>query len=281
MVPPPEIKNLKELIEPNLDGAKLIDYTTKYLTKPGENYGSTILSVSAKIQQGSDEPTTLELVAKLPPSSPAFFSMFQAPLTCVKENLTYDQVASTLINFQKEKNVHRSDIIDFFSKCYGARNSLDADAKLADTDAVLLLENLKFKGFTIGQKNIGFDEETTLLILMNLAKLHAVPIAIRYLNPEIFEEKIKPMLNKAELLSGMTKEMVENMLYTPDITNIPELSHLITRFTNQIEANKTYHTSVGYLLEDKPFTTLVHNDFWVNNIMISRGNTSMEDNKNY
>lgn len=271
MVPPPEIKNLAELIEPNLDGAKLVSYSQKYLTKPGDNYGSTILSITAIVQKDSEEPTTLELVAKLPPSSPAFFSMFQAPLTCVKENLTYDKVASTLINFQKERNVHRSDLIDFFPKCYGARNSLDKNAKLADTDALLLLENLKFQGFTVDQKDIGFDEETTLLILQNLAKLHAVPIAIRYLNPELFQENINPILNKVELLSGMSKEMIENMLFTPDITNIPELSHLITRFTNQIEANKMYHTGVGYLLEDKPFTTLVHNDFWVNNVMISRG----------
>lgn len=73
MLFPPEIKNLNELIEPNLDGAKLIEYTSKYLTKPGDNYGSTILSVSAIVQKDSEEPTTLELVAKLPPSSPAFF----------------------------------------------------------------------------------------------------------------------------------------------------------------------------------------------------------------
>lgn len=92
--------------------------------------------------------------------------MFQVPITCVKENLTYDTVASTLIKFQNERNVHKSDIIDFFPKFYGVRNSLDPEAKLADTDALLLMENLKFEGFTIGQKDIGFDEETTLLILM-------------------------------------------------------------------------------------------------------------------
>lgn len=82
------------------------------------------------------------------------------------------------------------------------------------------------------------------------------------------------MLNKVELLNGMSKEMVENMLYTPDISNIAELSHLITKFTNQIEKNKVYTAGIGYLLEDKPFTTIVHNDFWVNNIMISHGNNS-------
>lgn len=172
MAPPPEIKNLKELIEPNLNGAKIIDYTSKYLTKPGDNYGSTILSISAKVQKGSDEPTILELVAKLPPSSPAFFRMFQAPITCVKENLAYDTVASTLINFQKERNVHRSDIIDLFPKFYGARHSLDPDAKLADLDSLLLLENLKFQGFSVGQKDIGFDEDTTLLVLKVNSLIH-------------------------------------------------------------------------------------------------------------
>lgn len=81
------------------------------------------------------------------------------------------------------------------------------------------------------------------------------------------------MLNKADLLPGMTKEMIENMLHTPDISHIPELSHLITRFVNQIEANKKYQAGVGFS-EDKPFTTIVHSDFWVNNVMISHGNIS-------
>lgn len=87
----------------------------------------------------------------------------------------------------------------------------------------------------------------------------------------MFQEKINPMLNKVDLLPGMTKEMIENMLFTPDISHIPELSHLITRFVNQIEANKIHQAGVGSLPEDKPFTTIVHSDFWVNNVMISHG----------
>lgn len=69
MSSPPKIDNLKELLEPYLDGAKLIDYKTKYLTKPGDNYGSTILALSTTIQKDDEEPTKLELVAKMPPET--------------------------------------------------------------------------------------------------------------------------------------------------------------------------------------------------------------------
>ena len=42
-----EIRKLKELLEPVLNGHRIRDYSTKYLTPLGENYGSTILALSA------------------------------------------------------------------------------------------------------------------------------------------------------------------------------------------------------------------------------------------
>lgn len=165
MSAPPEIKNLKQLLEANLDGIKLIDYSTKYLTKPGDNYGSTMLGLSAVVQKGTDEPYTLEMVAKMPPETSIFYEMFQIPLTSVKENGTYGQIASTLLKHQKEANVPEADLIDVFPICYGSRISLDPNAELADSGSLLLLENLRFSGFTVGQRDIGFDEKTTLLIL--------------------------------------------------------------------------------------------------------------------
>lgn len=165
MSSPPQIENLKELLEPYLDGAKLIDYKTKYLTKPGDNYGSTILALSANIQNGDEEPTILELVAKIPPETAAFFQMFQVPLTCIKENETYFQIIPTLINLQREANVPESDLINVFPNFFGARISLDPEAKIADMGALLILENLKMKGFEVGDRLIGFDEDTSLLVL--------------------------------------------------------------------------------------------------------------------
>lgn len=165
MTAPPEIKNLKELLEANLIGTKLIDYSSKYLTKPGDNYGSTMLGVSAVVQKGNDEPFTLEIIAKMPPETTVFYEMFQIPLTAVKENGTYGLIASTLLEYQKEMNVPEADLIDVFPICYGSRISLDPNAKLADSGALLLLENLRFSGFTVGKRDVGFDEETTLLIL--------------------------------------------------------------------------------------------------------------------
>lgn len=165
MSSPPKIDNLKELLEPYLDGAKLIDYSTKYLTKPGDNYGSTILALSATIQSDDEELKKLELVAKMPPETAAFFQMFQVPLTCIKENETYLQIVPTLINFQKEAQIPESDLIDVFPNFYGARISLDPEAKIADMGALLILENLKIKGFEVGDRLTGFDEDTTLLVL--------------------------------------------------------------------------------------------------------------------
>lgn len=186
MSSPPDIVNLKELLEPYLDGAKLIDYSTKYLTKPGDNYGSTILALSANIQKLNEEPAILELVAKMPPETAALFQMFQIPLTCIKENETYFQIASTLKNLQMESNVPECDLISVFPIFFGARISLDPEAKVADMGALLILENLKMKGFEVGNRLIGFNVDTSLLVLKVIKiNLHGISIIIIWFISEL------------------------------------------------------------------------------------------------
>lgn len=52
------------------------------------------------------------------------------------------------------------------------------------------------------------------------------------------------------------------------IESVPAIAHLGTRIKEQMKVC-VEHTNSS---ENKPFATIVHNDFWLNNMMIRHGN---------
>lgn len=204
-----ELKNLESLVGPHLDdGYDIVDYSTKSLTAPGDNYGSTILALTLQLRlQGTSQEKTVELVAKMAPISPMFFQFFQVPLTFPKESSMYTTVAQTLAKHQIEYQVPEKQRLNTFCKCLGTRRNLNG-SDVVDNDAVLVLENLKVKGFGCGLRAKGFNKQDTEFILKHLARFHAVPIAIRYLKSEVFEKEIMPSLRKIDMSDGMPENMM-------------------------------------------------------------------------
>lgn len=103
----------------------------------------------------------------------------------MKENHFYSDIIPALKYFQQISNVAEAERIDAFILCPGSRISLNpstndethyeseciwliqiiTDAKVADADAVLLLENTKLLNYINENRQIGFDSEATLAIL--------------------------------------------------------------------------------------------------------------------
>lgn len=54
-----EIRKLKEFLEKSL-GTKVLEYDLKYLTKPGDNYGSIIQSLDVKVEsKNGNDPVSI------------------------------------------------------------------------------------------------------------------------------------------------------------------------------------------------------------------------------
>lgn len=93
-----------------------------------------------------------------------------------------------MFQLQRETGINDDNLNNLFIHCYGARLSLDTskndfihrieyvinetfycksklDSKVADQNALLVLENIKFKGFQIGDRTKGFNKRDTELIL--------------------------------------------------------------------------------------------------------------------
>lgn len=213
MAPTPELRNLGDVLKSQLGTMlEVKDFKTKYLTSVGDNYGSTMLALTVFVKNHNNgNEQKMELVAKMCPTNQTLFDIFQIDITFVKESCIYTIVAPELMKLQLEKQVPENEILDTFIQCYGARSSLNPSANKVDENAVLILENLKFKGFQVGERSRGFDAEHTELILRNLARFHAVPIALRYDKPDTFKEKVEPYLQKIDIDAGVEKESLMQM----------------------------------------------------------------------
>ncbi|XP_055839852.1 uncharacterized protein LOC129907564 [Episyrphus balteatus] len=271
MAKPPEIIDLAKILEPHLNGGKLIDYSSRYLTKPGDNYGSVMLAISADIKLPDGKSEKLPLVAKLPPlTNELFWTLFNPLVTALRENAIYMDVSPSLHQLQLDSGIPESKVFDAFAKLYGCRISLDENAKVLDRNAVLVLENLQTSGYRPGKRQIMFDYKSIKFVLKHLAKYHALPIALRQKQPKKFQNDILPKFRRYD----MNKEMSEEVASEFKGQVFEEVRLAIGNdgkvFDRYMELVTIYHDYMANTEEcqDGLFTTIAHYDLWTNNIMI-------------
>lgn len=247
---------------------KLEDVKSKMLTAPGEHYGSIMLAIDV-IAKINGKKEKLNLVAKLIPASEMLREAFDIKVTFKKEVNFYLHALPALIQLQKEYKVPEERILDIFPICYGARVSLDKNKNEVDEDAVLIFENLKVQGYDTGDRFEGFDLQHAKLIVQDLAKFHALPIVLRKLKPNVFEQEVLPCLVQNYGLSRLPED-VKNAFRDSILkvgAEIPEIAHLVPRLKVIIQ------DAEEQLAKPRPppkenYATIVHADYWVNNTMI-------------
>ncbi|KAJ9592874.1 hypothetical protein L9F63_015452 [Diploptera punctata] len=85
------------------------------LTKPGDNYGSTILAVEVYYyNQENNYLHKLPIVAKLVPESPFLRKVFNIEITFNKEVRAYTLVAPEFHKLQEEKGISENEMLDVF-----------------------------------------------------------------------------------------------------------------------------------------------------------------------
>lgn len=207
----PTIKNLEDLLIPHLNGSKILSSTTKYLTKPGDNYGSCMIAVSLRTLTSDMKEENLELVAKMPPLSEFYFKMFCPERTFRTENSIYLDVIPALENIENGLNIPEGKRFSrVFPKCFGGRINCTNDNEPVDRDALLVLENLVVSNFKPGNRSRFFGLEECEFILKNLAKFHAASIVLRKLKPKEFYEIKDKHFKKYDVESSMDEQFAKD-----------------------------------------------------------------------
>jgi thiamine kinase-like enzyme len=255
-----QIKNIEDLI-PLGDGKKIVDCKIKLLTAPGENSGSVMLKVdfTVKTPTGNEE---IHAAAKTVPPNELIQEVFNTAVTFRNEIAFYKKIVPLLQDFQRQHGV--KEVIDFVPKYYGSRLNLKGDEGKVDQDAVLLLENLKVANYDTLDRTRGFDLDAAKLIITDLARFHAVPLALKLQKPDVFEREIKPFL----------------MLWTPKERQRSELNKHVSRLIDDIEELKPLKERILNAFDEsfapretrETFATITHNDCWVNNFLLKLEN---------
>ena len=259
------IKDLESILRQTLgNDLTIVKVDTKNLTDPGENYGSLILAVNATVVINSQQ-STLNLVAKMLPSSSWLQKLFNSSLTFKKELQFYRDITPECLKLQRENGVIEPEKMWLGAKFYGGRLGIQ-DADKFDEQAAIVLENLNYSGYAIVDRMIGLSKKQAEFAVKKLAKLHALIIAMRLKKPKIFESVVLPALGAPANATAKTCLIKIVDKAVQDLKKIPEAAPYLDKVNKTIEY-------IGEALEalqnekKGPWATLVHGDFWCNNMM--------------
>jgi hypothetical protein len=272
-MPMPQLskKDLEALLCPGLGQDLVVEsFTSEALTKPGENYGSTMLAIEVKIHKGKENTPSgnLSLVAKLVPPSEFLWKLFDPPNTFCKEITCYISVKAEYNKLQNENCIPRDKFVDVFPKCYGARTTLSEEiGDKADKNAAILLENLKTANYRLGDRRVGLDLKHVQLVVSQLARFHALSVALKMLKPEVFKNTVLKAC-KPHTRTFDEVEMQENTFKLIKVIKaIPGCEDYLDRIQKSSEMTNLMKLDRSVLPPREPFAAFSHTDLWVNNMM--------------
>ncbi|XP_031638778.1 uncharacterized protein LOC116350921 [Contarinia nasturtii] len=108
------------------------------------------------------------LVVKTPVLNVVLAEYFNPAVTFVNEVRFYTDIIPALEQFEEIANVPLKERLDAFIPCLGSRFSLKPNAEFADSDAILMLENIKVQNFTNVNRRIGLNTNETLATLKSI-----------------------------------------------------------------------------------------------------------------
>lgn len=250
----------------------VVRYTTKNLLQPGENYGSTILSVHTVIKRNNEaEEEDLYLIAKMPPPTEFQRQIFDSPYTFRKEIFMYENIVPFYQELEREMGLKEAEVFDILPKYYQSRLSLNPDVDF-DDNAVILMENLRTRGYYNGDRAKGCDLEHSRIAIRAMARFHALGMATKYKRPEYFEilkERSKCLDLKTEEFERFQEDMLKTIKEDPQLTVYTDRCEVAIR--------DSFERGLWTLTPDEPWSTIIHADFWVNNIMFHRDENGRVD----
>ncbi|XP_072393195.1 uncharacterized protein [Diabrotica undecimpunctata] len=265
------ITDLNNLLKPALgENVEIVDTTITNLTLPGDNYFSDMLKLQVTTRNKDTNATNTEhFVAKCCIAEEVLAaksaSMFKPEIAFYKE------IVPTMQKFLREHGLKE---VEIFPKMIAARYNLDGKEE-PDGDAVLVLENLQVAGYSNQDRHKGFDLEGAKLLVTDLAVFHAVPLAIKLKQPNVFQKvfvdncpKNKPkengpddrgipMINRATLKQILREDNIckKHVDQLDDLIDADEENFRKGNLFNKPDVKQTV------------FSGLVHKDLWVNNTM--------------
>lgn len=223
------------------------------LGKIGDNF---IANVKRIIVEKNGE--TLKMVAKVAPKLDIFRATGNTAAFFQNEHVMYTQVLPQFTELEKAANIPTEERLRY-AACYGTYMEVPNE--------IILLEDLAIHGFTILDKFTSLTDENMRLILKNFAIFHSLSYALKYQEPEMFEELSNSLINIfifmaniPELLGSMAQIETDVELVLDYGKHKKIVKNVITQmFANSLKMDKLHASS--------KYSVIQQGDTWTNNIM--------------
>lgn len=180
------------------------------------------------------------------------------------------QVAPDLKKMQKELLKEGCEEIDLpIPKCYHARYNTDLESI---AQSVLILENLKHKGYSGSEFAQGLTLQQAESALDAVARLHTLSLVMKVKHKVQLDEKY-PFLFQTARASDSYQQLVER--------GLPQLAHFLQKRPGQENIMEslsaltpnTKEIIAALLAPEEPMCLITHTDFWCNNLLFTDDGT--------
>lgn len=231
---------------------KAVNFTAEPAVAPGNNYGSYILRVSVKIQDKPDRREhSLSLIIKCPLTSGTIKEYF--------------------------KNIYYCES-DFYNKFLPLGHQLlsrsfTAEHFPAPISTVVVLEDLKEKGFIMAEKLKLLDFEHCRCYVTAAANFHAMSFAVHKSDPDLihristeklFSNNLDPSM--VEVNKNMIKYCLECFAnHVPEFLEDDRIPRIVRNCSTKI-----WDLLANGIMPNETFNTLNQGDPWLTNMMFKR-----------
>lgn len=250
-----------ELLSVIAIGENLLDYTIEL--SEGSKLGDGFLGIIYRtILRGrrNKEPAELHLIIKLSSTNETRRKEFQLDAVYKREVHIYTQVLPLFAKFQRDRGLTEDEAFVAFPKCYAAV------ADVRKEQFVLIMEDMKEKGFAMLPKQEPIANEHLFMVVGQLARLHAISLAIKDQQPEAYKElrKVTDLFHcffETEGARGILKSTFDRAIAVLDnerhIEWLTEVKNNVPELLDQVLGDNA----------PEPFGVIGHGDLWINNLM--------------
>ncbi|XP_069690896.1 uncharacterized protein [Periplaneta americana] len=224
-------------------------------TASGDNYLSEMFRVTVKMTRG-DHREERSLIVKVEPKKEQMLKIAEKGNIFDLEARVYRDVIPAMYRL-----LERSAPGEF--QPFGARYFYSHKGMPA---TVVVLEDLKKLGFTMGDRTHGLNMDHCLLVMRTLARFHATSVVMHERDPDCFKPFMETIYRDEmkEHLGGFFISNVKN--FAEEVRKWPDHSSLAEKIKNIGEHSMDYWTK-AIQRDDEGFNVLSHGDLWLNNMM--------------
>lgn len=238
------------------------DYTVQIHGNSGKSDGYIgkiqYLTITGKTK--TNQTKTLNLVLKTSSQSAKVRSQFAIKKFFEKEIHIYDRVVPQFEILQKEAGV---DLLDFVPKCYAT--------KLEENNIeMVILDNLKPKGYDLWDRKVPMTSDHFTLILQNFGKWHAFSMVLRRRKPEIFAKLVENNVNIFPyhiFKVGMFDKIFDYFEEGKNSENSSKYAEIKQLKITKDEAKRAF---LDLFEEDPDYRIILHGDSWTNNFLFKQ-----------